>query len=173
MTLRDHDRKIATLALVVFLLDQVTKLLVVRVLGFNEDYPVIPGFFRLVYWGNTGAAWSLFHGNNTALACLAAVALFALIWKRHHFEPHRLPGQIALGLIFGGILGNLLDRIRVNHVIDFLYFYVERRGVLPSTQEAEAGFPAFNVADSAICMGVGLLFLLSLRPENPQKELSQ
>ena len=64
-------------------------------------------------------------------------------------------GQFALGLIFGGIVGNLIDRLTVKHVIDFIYFYVEQRG------GKEIGFPAFNVADSAICTGVGLIFLLT------------
>jgi signal peptidase II len=64
-------------------------------------------------------------------------------------------GQLSLGLIFGGIAGNLLDRFLHGHVVDFIYFFVSRRG------GGEIGFPAFNVADSAICTGVGLLFLLS------------
>lgn len=164
------DRRIARLAGAVFLLDQLTKLAVVRVLQFNGDHMVIPGFFRLVYWGNTGAAWSLFHGNNAVLAALAAVSMLALIWKRHHFEVHRLGGQFALGFILGGVAGNLLDRVRVHHVIDFLYFYVERRGAIPGSPEAEAGFPAFNVADTAICTGVGLLFVLSLMPSPAASE---
>jgi lipoprotein signal peptidase len=57
--------------------------------------------------------------------------------------------------MFGGIIGNILDRIRHDHVVDFLYFYLQRRS------GQEIGFPAFNVADSAICVGVGLLFVLS------------
>jgi len=71
-----------------------------------------------------------------------------------------LAGQISLGLIFGGIAGNLVDRFLRKHVIDFLYFYLERRG------GGEIGFPAFNVADAAICSGVGLLFLLSWQKDH-------
>ncbi|MBI1842050.1 MAG: signal peptidase II [Verrucomicrobia bacterium] len=170
MKLLQQDRRIALLAGVVFLLDQLTKLAVVRALEFNGDRMVIPGFFRLVYWGNTGAAWSLFHGNNAILATLAAASLAALVWKRQHFEPHRLPGWLALGFILGGISGNLLDRVRVRHVIDFLFFYVERRGVPPGSADAEAGFPAFNIADTAICAGVALLLFMSLRPAQTQPE---
>lgn len=165
----NQNQRIAVVSGAVFLLDQLTKLAVVRGLGMelNAERIVIPGFFRLVHWGNTGAAWSMFHGNNGILAAVALLAIFALIWKRHYFEAHRLWGQIALGMILGGICGNLLDRLRVNHVIDFLYFYVERRGVGLGGLDAEAGFPAFNVADSAICCGVGLLFLFSLQSEDP------
>ena len=90
---------------------------------------------------------------------IAFGALVVLIWTRHHFDIHTLGGQISLGLIFGGIVGNLTDRVRVGHVVDFLYFYVIRR------DGHEAGFPAFNVADSAICIGVGLLFILSFQSD--------
>ncbi len=151
----NFNRRIAWIALAVFALDQLTKLAVLRYLGPTEEKEILRGFFRFVHWHNTGAAWSMFHGYNKVLAVVAIVALAILFLTRHHFDIHRLGGQVSLGLIFGGIAGNLLDRLRVGHVIDFLYFYVIRR------DGYEAGFPAFNVADSAICCGVGLLFLLS------------
>jgi signal peptidase II len=147
--------RIAVLALAVFVVDQISKLLVLNYLGFTEERVVVPGFFKLVLWWNTGAAWSLFRDNNAILAAVAATALLILYLTRHHFEIHTLGGQISLGLIAGGILGNLTDRLLRDHVIDFLYFYVVCRN------GEEAGFPAFNVADSSICLGVGLLFVLS------------
>jgi signal peptidase II len=147
--------RIAYLALFVFLLDQLTKLIVLKYLGYAQEKDVIHGFFKFVHWGNTGAAWSIFRGNNGLLAGVALVALVILFLTRHHFDIHNLGGQVSLGLIFGGILGNLTDRLLRDHVIDFLYFYLIRR------DGEEAGFPAFNVADSAICIGVGLLFILS------------
>jgi len=154
--------RIAYLALAVFALDQLTKLVVLRHLEYGDDRDVIPGFFKFVHWHNTGAAWSLFRGNNALLAGVALAALVVLFLTRHHFEIHSLGGQISLGLIFGGILGNLMDRLARDHVIDFLYFYLVRR------DGQEAGFPAFNVADSAICVGVGLLFVLSFWAESPK-----
>ena len=144
----------------IFLIDQLTKLLVLKYIEYGKEIEIVPGFFRLVHWANTGAAWSWFRGNNRILAVVALAALVILFLTRHHFELHTLGGQVSLGLIFGGILGNLTDRILRHHVIDFLYFYVNRR------DGSEAGFPAFNVADSAICTGVGLLFLLSWRSES-------
>jgi signal peptidase II len=66
---------------------------------------------------------------------------------------------VAFGLIFGGIVGNLIDRLWRGHVIDFLYFYLQQRG------GGDIGFPAFNVADSAICTGVGLIFLITWKSE--------
>jgi signal peptidase II len=154
--------RIVVLALAVFLIDQATKLIVVNTLDLYEDVNVIDGFFRFVHWVNTGAAWSMFRGNNHLLAWAAVAAIIILFLTRHHFDVHTLTGQISLGLIFGGILGNLLDRIRLGHVIDFLRFYVIRRN------GEEAGFPAFNLADSAICIGVGLLFILSFQSESPR-----
>jgi len=147
--------RIINLALAIIAFDQLTKLAVLKYLGFAEEKVIVDGFFKLVHWGNTGAAWSMFSGNNGVLAVVAIAALVVLFFTRHHFNIHTLGGQVSLGLIFGGIVGNLIDRLRVGHVVDFLYFYVYRR------DGQVAGFPAFNVADSAICVGVGLLFLLS------------
>lgn len=154
-----ENRRLATVAVAVLALDQITKKLVNWLLPLEDEKVIIPGFFKLVHWGNTGAAWSLFTGNNSFLAFIAIMALIILYRSRHHFEVHRLMGQIALGLIFGGILGNLVDRLLIHHVTDFLRFYMDRRGADP------IGFPAFNIADSAICIGVGLLFILSWRSE--------
>jgi signal peptidase II len=141
-------------------LDQLTKALVLKFLGYVPGEKVlIDGFFRIVNWGNTGAAWSLFRGNNNILALVALAALVVLFFSRHHFDSRTLLGQVAFGLIFGGIIGNLLDRIFRKQVIDFLYFYVVQRG------GGELGFPAFNLADSAICTGVGLIFLLTWKSE--------
>jgi signal peptidase II len=158
--LRTPNRRIGLVALAVVCLDQFTKLLVLKFLGYAQEKIVIGGFFKLVHWANTGAAWSLFRGNNNVLALVALVALIVLFFSRHHFDSRTIVGQVAFGLIFGGIIGNLIDRLVRGHVIDFLYFYLQQRG-------SEIGFPAFNVADSAICTGVGLIFLITWRNEHP------
>jgi signal peptidase II len=159
------NRRILMLAGVVFACDQLSKWFVLRFLPAGEEHSVIDGFFKFVHWGNTGAAWSLFRGNNGALALVALLAFVALFLTRHHFNSHTLAGQIAFGLIFGGIAGNLTDRLLpARHaVVDFLYFYMLPRG------GGEIGFPAFNVADTAICTGVGLIFLISWKNENSPK----
>src|SRR5262245_30252523 len=110
--------------LVVFV-DQLTKKIVSHFLDFGSDKVVIPGFFKLVHWGNTGAAWSMFRGNNLVLALIAIVALAILYFSRHHFDVRAKLNQLAFGFICGGIVGNLIDRLHVEHVIDFLYFYVQ------------------------------------------------
>jgi signal peptidase II len=158
------NRGIAVLALIVFVLDQSTKWLVLSHLELGDEMTVVPGFFRLVHWGNTGAAWSLFSGNNGALALVGVFALVALYLTRHHFSSHTLGGQIAFGLIFGGIAGNLTDRLTRHAVVDFLYFYLQQRG------GRIIDFPAFNVADTAICTGVGLIFLITWKTEHAPKQ---
>ena len=154
---RSPTLRIVLMAIAVLCLDQLAKKLVLHNLYVDQEKILIPGFFKLVHWGNTGAAWSLFIGKNRSLAVVAVAALVVLLISRNYFDAHTKLGQVSLGLIFGGILGNLTDRLFEGHVIDFLYFYIERRG------GREIGFPAFNVADSAICIGVGLIFILSWR----------
>jgi signal peptidase II len=161
--LRTPNRRIAVIALLVVALDQATKQLVRGFLRDAQEIVVLDGFFKFVHWTNTGAAWSLFRGNNLLLAGVAAVALVVLFFSRHHFDSRTFLGQVAFGFICGGIVGNLLDRIFVGHVVDFLYFYLQRRG------GDDIGFPAFNIADSAICTGVGLIFLLTWRSDRAAK----
>src|SRR6266568_2010331 len=117
--LRTPNRRIAVIASLVIALDQATKQVVLRFLGYAQEKVVVEGFFKFVHWGNTGAAWSLFRGNNNILALVALVAIVVLFFSRHHFDSRTLLGQIAFGLIFGGIIGNLTDRIVRGHVIDF------------------------------------------------------
>lgn len=159
------NRRIAGIGLAILAFDQFTKFLVLQWLGNGQERVVIDGFFKFVNWGNTGAAWSLFRGNNELLAIVALVALLVLFLSRHHFDTRSLLGQIAFGLIFGGIAGNLTDRLLParNGVIDFIRFYMRQRG------GDEIGFPAFNVADSAICTGVGLVFLLTWKGDHAPK----
>jgi signal peptidase II len=161
--LRTPNRRIALIALLVIALDQLTKQIVLRLLGYAQEKVVIEGFFKFVHWGNTGAAWSMFRGNNGLLAGVALLALLVLFLSRHQFDSRTLLSQTAFGLIFGGIVGNLIDRLWVGHVIDFIYFYLQQR------DGTEIGFPAFNVADSSICTGVGLVFLITWRSDHKIK----
>jgi signal peptidase II len=161
---KKSNRRIAALALFVFALDQFTKWLVLRSLDIGDEKTLIPGFFKFVHWVNTGAAWSRFSGYNNALAFVAFIALLVLAvmcFTRHH----TLSSQIAFGLIVGGIAGNLTDRLLPSRhaVVDFIYFYLQQRG------GNEIGFPAFNIADSAICTGVGLIFLITWKNEHALK----
>lgn len=164
---RPTTRRLLVVAAAVYGLDQLTKYVVLQFLGQGQEKEVVDGFFRFVHWGNTGAAWSLFRGNNTFLAVVAAVALVGLFLARKHFDTRTVLGQFAFGMILGGIAGNLTDRLIPSrqHVIDFLYFYV-------NTARGEVGFPAFNVADSGICVGVALVFWVTWRAERAGKKES-
>ena len=155
---RDVRSTILMVAGAVFLFDQLTKWLVLRVLGYAEEFVVVDGFFKFVHWGNKGAAWSLFNqwnGSNEMLAVISLLALLFLIFNAKQFDLSTALGRISMGLMIGGILGNVTDRLHPDrrHVIDFIYFYAYRES------GREIGFPAFNIADSAICVGVGLMML--------------
>ena len=154
------NRRMALVALVVFMLDQAAKLLVLRFLGPTQERVVIDGLLQICPLGKHRARPG---------ACFTAATI---CWPAFPSWPWSacLPGgvistsicpwaQISLGLIFGGIAGNLFDRLHYHQVIDFLRFYLNRRS------GEEIGFPAFNVADSAICLGVGLLILVSWKHE--------
>lgn len=145
------------LALAIFLLDQLTKFLIVQTLPPNtygppHHIPLIPGFFNLVHVGNTGAAWSLFTGKSTILALLAITTLTAIFFWRHSLGLRVLTTQISFGLLCGGIVGNLVDRLVYRYVIDFLDFHF-----------GSYTYPTFNVADSAICVGVVIYLWYSFR----------
>ncbi len=158
------NRRIAAIALLVLAVDQITKAIVLRFLPIVwDEKTIVNGFFKVVHWQNTGAAWSSFTGKNGLLAIIAIVALVILFFSRHHFNSHTMLGQFAFGLVIGGIMGNLVDRIVRQHVVDFLRFYIEPRG------GSVWGFPAFNIADSAICVGVTLVFLMTWRNEHAPK----
>ena len=127
--------------------DQASKWAVVHLIGFQEVVPVISGFFSLTHVYNTGAAFSMMHDSNRFFAILSLVVFVALIILRRHFSG--LLMQWGWILILSGILGNVTDRILRGHVVDFLDF-----------QFGSYHWPAFNVADSCICVAAGL-FLIS------------
>src|SRR5437899_11193648 len=141
------------LALFVVLLDRWTKRLVAAHIAMYTHIQIIPGFFRLTHTENTGAAFSLFADSpapwKTALliafSAIALVVVSVLLWKNHH--AHIATG-VGLSLIMGGALGNLWDRLARGRVVDFLLFYYKRYQ-----------WPVFNLADSAIVVGAGLLVI--------------
>lgn len=142
---------VPVLALVVAIFDQATKQWIRNTFALHDGITVINGVFDLRYVQNTGAAFGMFEGNNHWLVLLSAVVLVLLVRYWRVLMGESLLHRVAIGLMLGGVAGNLLDRLRFSHVIDFLDFYWGR-----------SHFPAFNVADSAICVGVTLYVLLSL-----------
>ena len=146
---------VALIAVVIAALDQLTKWLVARSVAPGESRVIISGFFSLVQAHNTGAAWGMLRDYNLLLTTVSVLAIAALVVFRRALSLHRPSLSVPLGLIAGGIIGNLIDRIRAGSVTDFLSFYV-----------GQYHWPAFNVADSAICVGVFLYILLSWQADN-------
>lgn len=156
------------LALAIIVLDIITKQMVLARFYLHESYDVIPGLFRLVYVRNTGAAFGIGAQSDSALVPLllnvGAIAVFfiVVVYSLRTAITDRLL-QTGLHLILGGAIGNLIDRFRFGWVVDFLDFYVTVGG-------REHHWPAFNVADSAICVGIGILFLDMWRKPSPEAE---
>jgi signal peptidase II len=144
------------LAIVIVVLDALTKWLVVSRIDLHEAVPLVPDLFQLVHVRNTGAAFGIGANAESALVPivlnLGAIAVFfiVVIYAFRTAVTDRLL-QVGLHLILGGAIGNLVDRFRFRYVVDFLDFYVSLGG-------REHHWPAFNVADSAICVGIALLF---------------
>jgi signal peptidase II len=151
-------RWLFAIAAAVLAADQATKAWIAARLPFNTygeeagAIPVIRGFLYIVHVGNTGAAWSIFSGRSVFLAALAAATLVVIFIWRKALGLSGAYAQVCFGLLCGGITGNLTDRVVRGHVVDFLDFHFGRYV-----------YPTFNVADSAICVGVALYALSSLR----------
>lgn len=151
-----------SIAAAIFALDRLTKWMIETHVSVLDTLVVIPGFFSIVHARNPGVAFSLFASSPSPWRTffLVVVALAALVlvggMLRRAAQLDRKTA-VGLSLILGGALGNVFDRIRAGEVTDFLDFYV---GALH--------WPAFNVADSAIVVGCGLLLLEMLRPKKRQ-----
>ena len=149
-------------AILITVADQWTKHAVRATFDYGESVPVITGFFSLTYVRNTGAAWGMLGGHTHILTIVSIIMLIAMIVFRRAFLNNTWSHRLALGLMIGGIIGNLLDRIRQNWVTDFLDFYV-----------GGWHWPCFNIADSAICIGVGIYLVTGfLKKEEPAAETS-
>ena len=144
------------IAVIVFIADQYTKYLIVNSFHLYESREVIPGFFNLVYVTNTAAAFSMFadvdspwrHYFFLGIGTVAIVGLtigYFVVRKEHRWYGP------AFALVAGGACGNLIDRVRLGSVVDFLDVYV-----------GKYHWPAFNVADSAICVGAAIFIAISI-----------
>ena len=132
------------------LLDQIVKAVSVSGLKDRAAVEVIPNLFNLAYVENRGCAWGMFQGHVWPLAVFGLVALGLLVWKRRSVFPAGWAGVVAEMLLYAGILGNLIDRIVRGFVVDMFDFHW---GI--------HHFPCFNIADSLICIAVGLMLLAS------------
>lgn len=155
------------IALLVVIADQLTKLWIINSFPLHEQKVIVPGFFNLVHITNTGAAFGLLAGDKTTLRMVffVGVALTALVVMVLAYSHLKKQGKLfvyAVGLIAGGAIGNLIDRLRFEAVIDFLDFYI-----------GTYHWPAFNVADSCITIGVGLFLLGTIQQHFEEKKAAQ
>lgn len=151
-------KKGGIIAVIVLIIDQLTKLVITGNMVLYEDIPVISGFFHITYVRNTGMAWSLLSGKQFFLSIMAAIAIGVMVYYLMYKKPDKLT-IVALGLMIGGAEGNLIDRLVLNYVRDFLNFYI-----------FGYDFPVFNIADCALCIGVGLLILASLLEDKKERK---
>ncbi len=139
------------LGLAILFLDQLSKQAIRDAFVYGESRPLIEGFFNLVYVRNDGAAWNLLSGHGIILILISVAVLVLLVVYRRSFLQEQATHKIMLGLMVGGIVGNLIDRIRFGWVTDFLDF-----------EFGTYHYPSFNVADSAICIAVVLYLITNL-----------
>ena len=145
-------------------LDQFTKHLILSSFERAEQLTVIPGFFNLTLHFNKGAAFGLFAGlddgyRQLVLGLFSKLAIvLLLVFLVYEFYQSKL-GQLCVGLILGGAFGNIIDRVYRGEVVDFLDFYIGNNH-----------WPAFNVADSCICIGVFVLILFESKSKHKKVE---
>ena len=153
----------ALLVAAILVLDRWTKLLIQKRFDLNESITVIDGFFNITYVRNTGVAFGIFSSisspaKSVLLSLFTACAAVVVVTYSVRSPAGNRLLQIALSLILGGALGNLYDRLAYRYVVDFLEFYA-----------GSYHWPSFNVADSAISIGVGLLAVEIIRSEAPNR----
>ncbi len=158
-----------TIAAAVVVLDQVTKVLVDRLLPLHQDLPILDGLLSLQHVRNTGAAFGILSNADLPyqgmwLSVISVLALSAIVFYALRLNPADKLPQVALALVMGGAVGNLIDRSRLGYVVDFVLLYWK-----------EHRWPNFNIADSAITIGIALLVLDILRSSESKRrsELSE
>ncbi len=144
--------------------DQLSKAWIERAIPVGAGYAPIPAlapYFMLVHWGNTGAAFGLLQGFGGLFAMLALIVIIMVLALAHQLPLEHGGVRLSVGLVLSGAIGNLIDRVRIGHVTDFLLLQAP-------IGDRMYQWPAFNVADSCIVVGVILLGLLLWRSERAE-----
>ena len=139
-------------ASILFILDRVTKIVAVSNMSYGQSIKILPNIFHFTFVLNNGTAFGLFKGANSALAVLSVLVITLIIF--YVLKNKAVANSLALGLILGGAIGNLFDRMRFGYVIDFIDLHL---------------WPVFNVADSCITVGAVLLFVMIIRGEDASR----
>ncbi len=152
---------IVLIAIVILIMDIISKQLIINNLIIGESISVIKNFFNISYIQNTGAAWGIFSSSTMLLIIFSILVLIVIIWIIVKEKKMKTSSIIAFGLLIGGLIGNLIDRIRYGYVIDFFDFKI-----------FGYSFPVFNVADMSICIGIFLIIYLIIWGEKNEKNKS-
>lgn len=147
-------RKSVIIGIIVFLFDILIKYAVDKTFYYGILKSIIPGLFYLTKVYNLGAAWNTFEGARYLLIGISIVSLIMLIIYQRSFKDNK-KNNLAFGLVYGGLLGNLVDRIRFGYVIDYLKFYI-----------GGYEFPVFNLADICIVVGFFLIIIAIFKGED-------
>ncbi len=147
--MQKNKNKVYLTSVIVLLIDQIVKLLIKTNMSLNEEISIIPNFFSIQYLKNTGAAFSILENQTILLAITSIICISVIIYYLKKEENLTTALYLSFGLVLGGILGNLIDRIVYQGVIDFLSFQI-----------FNYNFPVFNIADIGITIGVLLLIII-------------
>ncbi|PMC38362.1 signal peptidase II [Bacillus sp. UMB0899] len=143
----------------IIIIDQLTKWLIVKNMEIGDHIPVIENFLYITSHRNRGAAWGILQGQMWFFYIITAIVIVGLIYYIQKHTKQNVVMGVALGFMLGGAIGNFIDRLFRKEVVDFINTYI-----------FSYDFPIFNIADSALCIGVGLLFIHMLFFEGKKKE---
>ncbi len=132
-------------ALLIALLDQLTKFLIRQTFQINQSKSIIKNFLHLTYVNNTGSAFGLFKGFNLFFILLSIIVILVILYNIKKIKENEKAMQFSVGLLLGGTIGNLIDRLVYGFVIDFIDFRI---------------WPVFNIADSAVTISIVFLIVL-------------
>ena len=149
------------IAVLIILLDQVTKWLIVAKMQFGESITVIKDFLYITSHRNRGAAWGILQGQMWLFYAITVVVIIGIIYYMQKAAKGKPILGISLALMLGGAIGNFIDRVLRKEVVDFIHTFI-----------FSYNFPVFNVADSSLVIGVALLMIQMLREERETKEKS-
>lgn len=147
-------KKIGIYGAIYLFLDQIIKRIITVFVGLGESISIIPNFFHFTYVRNTGAAWSILEGNTVFLIAISFVAIALVYWFMLKDKKIEKIEEIGYGILLGGILGNLFDRVMLGYVIDFFHFTF-----------GNYSFPVFNVADIGIVIGTFIIIFIMIKED--------
>lgn len=142
------------LALIVIGIDQLTKWLVIQKMELHESIPLIENFFSITSHRNAGAAWGILQGQMVFFYIITTIVIIGLIYYMEKYARDNKLTAVALGLMLGGAIGNFIDRLLRQEVVDFLDVMIFKYD-----------FPIFNIADSSLVLGVILFFIATIIEE--------